>query len=132
MSRPVQRRAMDYHRLTVRDKQRVQLERMRPPAVRCPDCDTETTAADLVAHIERCPGPREPHPLERWITWREARQLGVLPGTMSRWVNRGEVRAQEGTGERRYLLRDVVTRMADRRRWLDRRREFPRGNRSAR
>jgi DNA modification methylase len=53
-----------YHRLSLAEKQTLHRECMREPAVVCPICETQTTAADLLEHIEtRCPGPRDPNPL---------------------------------------------------------------------
>jgi hypothetical protein len=119
-------KADDYRRLTVPQKQRVALDRQREPSVVCPSCETQTTAADLVQHLDRCTGPRAPHPLSRWITWAEAMRLGVPRGTMSRWVQRGAVRIRITAGtERRYLLRDLAARLAERRS----RREFHSWNR---
>lgn len=110
-----------YARLTVGQKQRRHRDGMREPAVRCPACETQTTVADLLMHIEmRCPGASSPepppHPRSRWVTWREALELGVPRGTMNRWIGRGLVRTRTvPIPQRQYLLRDLVTRIADRR-----------------
>lgn len=107
----------DYRRMSVAEKQAHQRERAREPAVVCPVCETQTTAADLIVHAKtRCPGQREPNPAAKWVSWREALALGVPGLWLSRWVQRGEVRAQGERGDRRYLLRDVATRFAARRR----------------
>jgi len=111
VSRPAQRSAQAYRRLTIRDKQRVALERLRPPPVACPTCGTQTGAEDLLGHVERCQGPREPHPLERWVTSGEVERLGVRRQTLHWWTARGVVRAQIGD-PCRYLLRDVAIRIA--------------------
>lgn len=109
-------RADRYRRLTLAEKQVRQRDQMREPAVPCPQCDTKTTTADLLQHIEeRCTGPREPHPQSRWITWREALRLGVPKPTMSRWVRRGLVGSRGELHVRQYLLRDLVVRLAERR-----------------
>jgi hypothetical protein len=102
-----------YRRLTVEAKQRRALERLREPGVRCPRCETETTAADLMRHVEGCQGPREPHPMSQWITRREAVRIGVPDRTLRYWRRRGLVRSRGG--ERQYLLRDVMRRLAARR-----------------
>lgn len=117
-----------YHRMSIAAKQALQRERMREPAVVCPACETQTTASDLLEHVAtRCTGPRDPSATAQWITWRQALDLGVLPGTMSKWVKRGRVRTSGELQDRRYLLRDVAVRMATRR--SQQRREFPNGNR---
>lgn len=117
-----------YRRLSVGAKQVAHRERMREPAVACPRCDAQTPPADLLRHVETCAGPRDPHPLSRWITWSEALDLGVRPRTLSGWVQRGWVRsriraraegpASRGRPARRvYLLRDVTKRVALRNRF---------------
>lgn len=105
-----------YARLSVAGKQAHQLEQMREPSVTCPRCETQTSPADLLAHLStRCTGPREPHRGSRWISWGEATRMGVPDATMSRWTNRGLVRSRGAPNGRRYLLRDLVHRLADRR-----------------
>jgi hypothetical protein len=39
----------------------------------------------------------------------EALQLGVSPSSLARWVRKGLVRVTGVAGDRRYLLRDIVT-----------------------
>lgn len=120
--------AGSYQRLSLAGKQALQRERMREPAVTCPVCETQTTAADLLDHIAtRCPGPREPNPASKWVTWRQALAIGVLPGTMSKWVKRGLVHVRGELQDRRYLLRDIAVRVAAQR--CQQRRQFPNGNR---
>lgn len=114
----------DYRRLSVAAKQAVVLDRQREPAVVCRGCETQLPAADLVHHLDRCTGPRAPHPLSRWINLREARRMGVIPSTLTRWVQRGLVRISVRVApglhpERRYLQRDVAMRVADMRSRLD-------------
>lgn len=105
-----------YHRMSVAQKQARHRQGMREPAVVCPVCETQTTAADLVHHVEtRCPGQRDPNPHSKWITWREARALGVAKGTLSRWIRKGNVRTLGEFQDRRYLLRDIAQRIAQRR-----------------
>jgi hypothetical protein len=101
--------------MSVAQKQAHQRDRAREPSVVCPVCETQTTAADLIAHVEtRCSGPREPNPAAKWVTWSEAMALGVQAMWLSRWVKRGEVRAMGERGDRRYLLRDIAVRFAAR------------------
>lgn len=106
-----------YARLSLAEKQVAHLERMREPPLRCPACGMETTVADLLAHVaERCPGrAAEPHPHARWVSWRDAIGLGVSEPTMSRWIRRGYIRARGEPQDRRYLLRDLTLRLAERR-----------------
>lgn len=107
-------------RMSLAEKQAAHLERMREPAVVCPQCEAQTTVADLLEHVaHRCPGQRPPHPMSRWITWGETLVLGAEPYQVTRWVRRGLVRTREGAPQgaaRRYLLRDLVVRLAERRR----------------
>lgn len=118
-----------YHRLSIAEKQAHQRQSMREPAVMCPSCETQTTAADLLEHVaSRCPGPRQPGSSSKWVSWREALAMGILPGTMSKWVKRGLVRARGELQDRQYLLRDIAVRVAAQR--SQQRREFPNGNRT--
>jgi hypothetical protein len=108
--------AGNYQRLSIGQKQALHRERMREPAVPCPVCETQTTAADLLEHVEiRCPGPREPNPNASWINWRQALDLGVPRETLSRWARQGVVRMRGELQDRRYLLRDIAVRVAARR-----------------
>lgn len=103
-----------YARLSETEKVAVQLDRMREPPVACPRCGTQTTVTGLLAHVDdRCTGPREPHPQSHWVTWREALGLGVPGKTLSRWVRRGYIRTADPE-PRRYLLRDLALRLAER------------------
>jgi hypothetical protein len=105
-----------YQRLSLAEKQALQRERMREPAVTCPVCETQTTAADLLEHIEtRCPGPREPNPSASWVSWRQAVAMGVPRETMFRWARQGLVRFRGERQDRRYLLRDLAVSLARRR-----------------
>jgi hypothetical protein len=102
--------------MSVSEKQAASLSRMREPHVTCPACDTQTTERDILAHVAtRCPGPREPGPRAAWIDWRSAIAAGVPKRTLSFWVERGDVRFRGNRGDRRYLLRDLVLRLAQRR-----------------
>ena len=100
--------------MSIAQKQAHQRASIREASVICPVCETQTTATDLLEHMDkRCPGPRSPHPASKWISWRQARSLGVLPGTLSRWVNRGLVRVAGDQPQcRLYLAKDIVVRLA--------------------
>jgi hypothetical protein len=119
---------VNYHQMSLKEKQAHSLRTAREPSVICPICDTQTTTADLIAHEARCPGRRDPHPGSRWITWREALALGVARATMNQWVNAGFVRVRGELQDRRYLLRDIVVRIAAKR---YRRRQFINMNRES-
>lgn len=115
-------RAHPYHKLSIGQKQLAAREQLAEPPVACPsDCGTRLQPADLLAHVEeRCPGPRPPGPGSIWVDWRGALRTGVKPMTLHDWVQRGEVRAIGPRQDRKYLLRDLVSRVARRR--IDRRR----------
>lgn len=99
----------DYHRMSRVEKLKAHHDRMRAPSYTCRVCGVQMTLADRERHrATTCSGRREPHPLDRWVTWKEALQQGVLPGTLSRWVRREWVRARGETWKREYLLRDIV------------------------
>lgn len=109
-------RSTTYQRLSIGEKQAVDRERMREPSVSCPGCDTQTTASDLLAHVaQRCPGPREPGPGAKWVSWRDAVAVGVPKETIAFWARRGDVRTRGARGDRQYLLRDLALRVALRR-----------------
>lgn len=98
----------DYHRMSVAEKQRHALGAQREPAVVCPRCETQTGVTDLLAHVQtRCTGPRDPHPLARWLTWDEATRIAAR-ASISRWVAHGELRTRGEGRARRYLMRDLV------------------------
>jgi hypothetical protein len=105
-----------YHRLSTAEKEAYARGGIREPAIACPVCDVQTTPADLLPHLDaRCPGPREPHQGSRWISRREAMAMGVPRETLQYWVRQGRVRATGERHQRRYLLRDLVRRIAMRR-----------------
>lgn len=119
----------DYHRMSLPEKQAYARARMREPAVVCPDCETQLLPADMLGHLARCEGPREPHPNSAWVSWREALALGILRGTLSRWVSRGLVRHKGELQARRYLLRDLARMLALRRKFREGNRGTDRGGR---
>lgn len=107
----------DYHRMSIGQKQARARASMREDAVSCPYCDTKLTAADLVRHVDtRCPG-QMPAPPEhgRYVSWREAREMGVPATTLSFWARSKQVRYLGGRMDRRYLLRDLALKIAQRR-----------------
>lgn len=106
----------EYHRMSIGQKQAHARGAAREQAVVCPRCETQTTPADLLTHLaERCPGRRDPHPASAWVTWRQALALGVPRATLSRWVDRGLVRCRGEAQDRRYLMRDLASRIASQR-----------------
>lgn len=111
--RPVPSR---YHLLSVQEKQAEAMGRAREPAVRCPDCDTQVMPVDLPSHqASRCPGAPEPGPGWKWVNWHESLALGVPPTTLSFWARTGQVRFLGGRMDRKYLLRDLARKIAERR-----------------
>ena len=103
-----------YHQLSIAEKRTEALARVREPAVQCPGCDTQVMPADLLNHLEqRCPGPREPGPGSKWISWQEARSLVPKP-TLVRWIKGGRVRFKGSRGDRQYLYRDLAKNLAQR------------------
>ena len=106
---------MQYQRLSVGQKQALHRERMREPAVTCPVCETQTTAGELLEHVEtRCQGPRKPNPHAAWVSWRQVMAMGIPRVTMNRWVTNGWVRVRGELQAREYLLRDVALLIAAR------------------
>lgn len=105
----------DYHKLSIAEKRAQALATVREPAVTCPNCDVQVMPADLLAHLEqRCAGPRAPGPSSKWLTWREALALGVNRQTLSRWARSGLVRFMGERQDRKYLMRDLSLRIAQR------------------
>lgn len=105
-----------YRHLPIAQKSAENLARMREEAVRCPSCDMHVMPVDLLAHVaERCPGLREPSPRSTWVSRREAVAMGLPEGMLSQWARHGEVRVRGERQDRRYLLRDLVLRIAQRR-----------------
>jgi hypothetical protein len=107
-------REKPYAKLSAAAKEAVALDRLREPAVTCPRCETQTTTADLVNHLEeRCTGHREVHPASRWIRWRDAVKWIPHP-TLRRLASRGLIRRRGPAWRREYLLRDVTRQVAAR------------------
>lgn len=105
----------DYRRLSVVQKRALDLSRARDAAVRCPECDMQVMPADLLAHLEqRCSGRPEPGPGAKWVSWREAIAQGVPRETLARWARSGLVRYVGERQDRKYLLRDLALRIAQR------------------
>jgi len=105
-----------YRRLPIAEKRAHSLARAREPAVSCPSCDTQTTPSDLLTHMaERCEGPRVPGPGARWISWSESMAMGVPRQTLSFWARTGKVRYLGERQDRRYLMRDLALKIAQRR-----------------
>lgn len=105
-----------YHQLSIAEKQAEALGRVREQPVACPrHCGVQVMPADLLAHIEqRCTGPREPGPGAKWITHREALELGVPRATLSFWARRKHVRFVGERQDRKYLYRDLALKLAER------------------
>lgn len=107
----------DYHKMSIAEKQALTRERAREAHVACPHCDTKLTPADLVRHVEtRCSGEMPAPPeIAKYVSWREARAMGVPATTLSFWVRSKQVRYLGGRMDRRYLLRDLAMKIAQRR-----------------
>lgn len=105
-----------YHGLSIQEKQAHALASVREQPVACPSCDTQVMPADMIAHLDhRCTG-REPGPRDKWITHSQALAMGVKKQTLSDWVKARWVRTNNaGRGDRQYLERDLVKRIAFRR-----------------
>ena len=105
-----------YHKLSAAQKQAQSLAAVRELPVSCPRCDTQLMPEDLIAHLDqRCTGPREPGPGAKWVNWQGAIAMGVPERTFKRWVQAKHVRYKGGRGDRLYLRRDLVKRLALRR-----------------
>lgn len=106
----------DYRKLSIADKRRLDLSRARDTAIRCPDCDMQVLPADLLPHLsERCAGRPEPVPGAKWLTFREVMALGVPRATLADWTRTGQVRFVGEIQDRKYLLRDLALKVAQRR-----------------
>lgn len=108
--------ASSYHRMSAAEKQAASLSAVRELPVACPRCDTQLMPDDLLAHLDqRCTGPREPGPGSKWVNWQGALAMGIPKLTLIRWVRAKHVRYRGGRGDRMYLRRDLVKRLALRR-----------------
>ena len=111
----LKRHAHAYGSLSSADKRALALERAREPPVTCPACGTRTDASDLQVHIEsRCQGPQDPGPHWRWVDKRAAVKMGVPQTTLSFWARIGHVRYIGQKMDRKYLLRDLSLKIAQR------------------
>lgn len=117
-----------YARLSLQEKQRLVRQDEREDPLRCPTCGMQLLPEELVRHMRnqnRCPGPApadrgEPLKNARYVSWREAMQMGVNRQTLSRWSKQGHVRWFGERQDRKYLLRDLARKIAQR--WGFRRR----------
>lgn len=104
-----------YHLMSIKEKSARALGQARDASVRCPDCDMAVLPVDLLAHMqERCGGQPEIGAGAKWVSWREALAMGVPGKTFARWVERGFVRFVGERQDRKYLLRDLALRIAQR------------------
>lgn len=107
--------ATSYQKLSIHEKRARDLTSVRESAVSCPSCDTQVMPVDLLVHMEqRCQGPRDPGPSAKWVTWREALAMGVPANTLARWARSGFVRYVGERQDRKYLLRDLALKIAQR------------------
>lgn len=103
-----------YQRMSVTEKRAVSTAVQRERPIACTSCDTQVMPVDLLSHHERCPGPREPEPRDKWVTHREVIAMGVPRATLSFWANNNKVRFTGERQDRKYLYRDLVVRVAQR------------------
>lgn len=102
-----------YHKLSAAEKQAHALASIREQPIACPQCDTQLMPDDLLKHLEeRCTGPRDPGPGSKWVDWQGALAMGIPKLTLIRWVRAKHVRFKGGRGDRLYLRRDLVKRLA--------------------
>jgi hypothetical protein len=97
-------RGPGWHGLTIGEKQRQAVARQRETPVACPSCEAWLMPDDLLGHLERCPGPEEPHRASRWLSRDRVRALGVSTRTVSTWLRRGLIRRRGDL----LLERDLV------------------------
>jgi hypothetical protein len=100
-----------YHLLPIAEKRALSIESQRERAIACPGCDTQVMPIDMPAHLQRCQ-PREPGPLDKWVSARDPIVRDIPKATRSRWVERGFVRVRGDRMDREYLLRDLAKRIA--------------------
>lgn len=106
----------DYHKLPIAAKRAQAIASVREPPMVCRACGTSVMADDLLAHrAQRCPGLRNPGPSAKWLTWREAVQLGVARETLYRWAAKGRIRFRiRHGGVREFLKGDLVAKLEQR------------------
>lgn len=108
-------RPTSYQRLSIIEKRALDVSRVREQPIACPECGVGVMPEELLAHLgKRCEGQKAPGPRAKWVTWPEARALGVPRQTLARWVAHGFVRFVGEPQSRKYLLRDLVIRIAQR------------------
>lgn len=101
--------AVPYTRLSLAEKQAHAQNRLRAPAMRCPWCGVQTTAAYLLRHVRStCTGRLPPHPLSRWITVEEVVAMGASLQTLRDWERKGRLLWRGARRCRVYLESDVV------------------------
>lgn len=100
-----------YQRMSVTEKRAASTAVQRERPMACTSCDTQVMPVDMLSHLERCPGPREPEPRDKWVGWNEARAI-VPKRTLVRWIDRGLVRFRGERGDRQYLYRDLAARVS--------------------
>lgn len=103
---------MSYQRLSLKEKRELDLSRVRERPIACQGCDAQVMPEDLLGHMQRCGGPGEPGPRDKWVDARHPLVRGVPEQTRSYWVKRGFVRVRGGRMDREYLLRDLAKRIA--------------------
>lgn len=114
-----------YHKLSAADKRARTRTAARPNPTRCPACEAAVQPRDLLGHLERCPGPAEPHPADDRVTFAQAVAMGAPRSSLSRWDRDGLVRTSGEPGEKRYLLRDLAKVLAARSRQSRERNQRP-------
>lgn len=104
--------ASRYHLMSAAEKRAGSLANVRERSVACQSCDTQVMPEDLPSHVQRCQGPGEPGPRDKWVSARDSIVRNVPKGTRSYWVKRGFVRVRGEPMDREYLLRDLAKRIA--------------------
>ncbi len=80
--------------------------------MRCPACDVAIPPRDLLGHMDRCAGRKEPHPRCIWLSFGDATQR--IPRTrLGQLATTGVIRTKGAKGQRRYLERDIVQFLAN-------------------
>lgn len=105
-------RPAQYHLMSAAEKRAASTASVRERSVACQRCDTQVMPEDLPSHAQRCAGPGEPGPRDKWVSARDAIVRNVPKGTRSYWVKRGFVRVRGERIDQEYLLRDLAKRIA--------------------